>query len=406
MTRKLTIPLCILLVSSLSLWTGHKIFRYFTHHQKPIFIIKGINEGCAYKGITSCTVKAENSYKIREVRITLDDHPVETEQSKVVKAASFELPFSLDLNNLENGKHCITVEAEDASYNRNKEVKTCEFYVDNTPLKATFLEPAYKVDQGKTLHVKIQANKKLGEAKISFLSKTFNAYPESPNSTLYECFIPIECEDHPNEYVLTANISDEPKNSMQLNASVEIVKFAFKEQHRRGSINVDQEKLNQERELSINEKILDEAIGKWTKNSACEKYWNGPFDIPTQSQRFSTPHGEIRVTPERGRYLHRGIDVVNHPRSVVWASQNGKVVIKDRYFITGNTVVLDHGLGVTTLYAHLEDFADIEVGDMVKKGNKIGRIGMTGYATGYHLHWELRVNNIAVDPIEWTKKIY
>jgi murein DD-endopeptidase MepM/ murein hydrolase activator NlpD len=241
---------------------------------------------------------------------------------------------------------------------------------------------------------------------VSLISKTFKAYPESPESTIYECFIPIECEEHPNEYVLTAHLIDAPKNSLKLNASVEIVKFFFKEQHSRGSIHVSQDKLNQEKEISMNEKILDQAIGKWTQASAPEKYWNGPFDIPTQAQRLSTPHGEIRVTPERGRYLHRGIDVVNHPKSVIWASQNGKVVIKDRFFITGNTIVLDHGLGVTTLYAHLEDFADIEVGDMVKKGNKIGRIGMTGYATGYHLHWELRVNNVAVDPLEWTKKIY
>jgi murein DD-endopeptidase MepM/ murein hydrolase activator NlpD len=74
--------------------------------------------------------------------------------------------------------------------------------------------------------------------------------------------------------------------------------------------------------------------------------------------------------------------------------------------MTGNTVVLDHGLGVFTLYCHLEDFTDIEVGDSVKKGNPIGRLGMTGYASGYHLHWELRINNISVDPFEWTTSIY
>lgn len=406
MTRKLTVPLFILVLGGFGLWTGHKLFRYFTYNQKPIFILKGISENGTYGGTVTCAVKAENSYKIKEIRMTLDGHDIETEKSKIVKAASFELPFSLDLSNLNDGKHILEVEAEDASYQHNKELKTWEFQVDNMPLKGAFLESAYKVDQGKTLHVKIQANKKLAEATISLISKTFNAYPESPESTVYECFIPIECEEHPSEYVLTAHLIDAPKNSLKLNTTAEIVKFPFKEQHSRGSIHVSQEKLNQEKEISMNEKILDQAIGKWTQISAREKYWNGPFDIPTQAQRLSTPHGEIRVTPERGRYLHRGIDVVNHPRSVVWASQNGKVVIKDRFFITGNTIVLDHGLGVTTLYAHLEDFADIEVGDMIKKGNKIGRIGMTGYATGYHLHWELRVNNIAVDPIEWTKKIY
>jgi murein DD-endopeptidase MepM/ murein hydrolase activator NlpD len=136
------------------------------------------------------------------------------------------------------------------------------------------------------------------------------------------------------------------------------------------------------------------------------KMWTGEFELPTIVQRYSTPYGEIRTTPERGRYLHRAVDIVNHPKSVIWASQHGKVIIKDRYLHSGNTIVLDHGCGVFTLYYHLEDFADLEVGDAVKKGNPVGRLGMTGYATGYHLHWELRVGGMAVDPLEWTKKSF
>ena len=108
-------------------------------------------------------------------------------------------------------------------------------------------------------------------------------------------------------------------------------------------------------------------------------------------------------TPERGRYLHKAIDIVHNPRSVVWASARGKVIIKDRYLMSGNTVVIDHGMGVHSLYYHLHDFADIEVGDVVNKGAKIGRLGKTGYATGYHLHWAIHVNNVAVDPLEWTE---
>ena len=66
-------------------------------------------------------------------------------------------------------------------------------------------------------------------------------------------------------------------------------------------------------------------------------------------------------------------------------------------------MVLDHGYGVLSMFFHLEDFADIQVGQKVRKGNPIGTLGKTGYATGYHLHWEMRVNNIAIDPMQWTK---
>ena len=91
------------------------------------------------------------------------------------------------------------------------------------------------------------------------------------------------------------------------------------------------------------------------------------------------------------------------PRSVVWAPQDGIVVMKDRFAPSGNTVIVDHGLGILSLFYHLEDFADIEVGQKVAQGNPLGTIGKTGFATGYHLHWEMRINNTPVDPLQWVK---
>ena len=90
-------------------------------------------------------------------------------------------------------------------------------------------------------------------------------------------------------------------------------------------------------------------------------------------------------------------------KSVIWASQDGIVVLKNLFAHSGNTVVIDHGWGVLTLLFHLDTFAPLEVGDMIKKGKPVGTLGKTGYATGYHVHWEMRVGNVAVDPLEWTK---
>jgi murein DD-endopeptidase MepM/ murein hydrolase activator NlpD len=65
---------------------------------------------------------------------------------------------------------------------------------------------------------------------------------------------------------------------------------------------------------------------------------------------------------------------------------------------------LIHGWGIFSLFYHLDSFAgNYAVGDYVKKGNPIGKLGKTGYASGYHLHWEMRINNIEIDPLEWTK---
>ena len=149
--------------------------------------------------------------------------------------------------------------------------------------------------------------------------------------------------------------------------------------------------------------MLEQRIAQLVTQSPSKKLWKGMFIVPAAHSGFSCSFGEIRTTQEKGRYTHDGLDVLALPKSVVWATQDGKVVLKDRYEYSGNTVIVDHGLGVFSLFFHMDNFADINEGDMVKKGNPIGTVGKTGYATGYHLHWEMRIGNIPVDPLQWTK---
>ena len=140
-----------------------------------------------------------------------------------------------------------------------------------------------------------------------------------------------------------------------------------------------------------------------SQDSPHKKLWRGRFFAPVTIRAITTPFGQIRTSQQKGLYAHKAVDVVDAPRGVVWAPQDGIVVIKDRFVQTGNTIVIDHGWGVTSMLCHLEEFADINVGDPIKRGNPVGTLGKTGYATGYHLHWECRINNTPIDPIEWTK---
>ncbi|MBP7854421.1 M23 family metallopeptidase, partial [Candidatus Babeliales bacterium] len=142
-----------------------------------------------------------------------------------------------------------------------------------------------------------------------------------------------------------------------------------------------------------------------SKRSPQEKMWSGLFDVPLVMKGITTDFGVIRTSQERGRKVHKALDLIADPKSVIWASANGVIVLKDRFTHSGNTVVIDHGCGVLSMYYHLHDFTDIAVGQKVKKGHPLGRMGMTGYASGDHLHWEIRVNNIAVEPMQWTQKL-
>lgn len=402
--HKLKVPAIITIILATSFFIGKKIFKYYSHTEKPQIFIKNFKNGDTYKDTATWAISANNDYKIDTVSMQLDGQPFDFGASQKVRAQSFEIPLTLDTTTMTSGKHTLDITSIDASAHKNTSNDHYEFFVDNAPLKAAFLQTSYKVDQGKTMHVKIQANKQLQKATLSFFTKNYECAPESTTSTVYECFIPVDCEDSTGESMITAQLEDAVHNSVTLNAQGQIVKFPFKKQA--SPLNVSTKKLDEEKEISMNSKILKTAIAKWVESSPKQKLWAGAFEYPTEYTRIATPHGEIRITPERGMYYHHGIDLVNHPKQVIWASQTGKVIIKDRFLLTGNTIVLDHGLGVCSLYAHLNDFADIEVGDMVKKGNSVGTIGMTGYATGYHLHWEIIVNNISVDPIEWTQTVY
>lgn len=403
MLHKYKNPLIILTISAISLWIGSSLFSYFTYQQEPHFIVYGLEHNKSYKQIASGTINGDCGYKISHITAQLDNKPFYIDGTDSIKSKQFSIPIDIDTTKLTDGKHVLNLEATDASYNINKSTREIVFSVDNQPLKASFLQTGYKVDQGNTLHAQLQLNKQVQNAQISMMGKIFACYPEIESSTLYEAFIPIDCEDAPDEYIMNTQIIDKVGNTIKLanTATIKTVKFP-----KQKGFSVASEKLNEEKEISMNNKILSEALIKWSEDSPKQKLWKGRFEIPTVVQRITTPYGEIRVTPAKGRYLHKAIDIANSPQSVVWASQSGRVIIKDRYLMTGNTVIVDHGLGVFTHYCHLDDFADIEVGETIKKGQPIGKLGMTGYANGYHLHWELSINNQSVNPIEWTKKTF
>jgi hypothetical protein len=401
--KKTHIILTLVVTIPVTTWLGNGIVKYFSYHTPPHITLKGVDDKAYYTGTVACTIAGASDYKIATITISLDGTPLDIKTAHHIGAPSFERSFDLDTAALADGKHTLALEAYDSSYHQNKISLMREFFIDNKQLKSAFLQSEYIIEQGRSIHAQLQTNKPVKKLQVSFLSHTYECYPESEGSTIYEAFIPTDCEDIPNEYLLTAHITDAVDNTMKLTNKVKIKQAEFKKAK---GFSVAKGKLDSEKEVSMNSKILQDALLQWLKDSPKQKLWSGQFIAPCEILRISTPFGEIRTTAEKGRYHHAAVDIINHPKSTIWAAQDGKVIIKDRFLMSGNTVVLDHGLGVTSLYFHLENFADIEVGDMLKKGTPLGRLGMTGYASGPHLHWEIRINNRPVDPLQWTEKTF
>ena len=130
-------------------------------------------------------------------------------------------------------------------------------------------------------------------------------------------------------------------------------------------------------------------------------YNEGEFIVPVENARVSADFGDRRVFDyadgNEAQSVHFGIDLAAPTGTAVVASGAGKVVFAADRIITGNSVVIEHLPGLFGLYYHL-DRLDVEKGDLVRRGQQIGTVGMTGLATGPHLHWEFRIAGVPVDP--------
>jgi murein DD-endopeptidase MepM/ murein hydrolase activator NlpD len=132
------------------------------------------------------------------------------------------------------------------------------------------------------------------------------------------------------------------------------------------------------------------------KQSSPERVWSGPFVVPVPGATASR-FGARSIFNGQARNPHSGADFVSPTGTSVTAPNAGRVVLAQNLYFSGNTVVLDHGLGLFSLLAHLS-VIDVQEGDAVSSGQEIGKVGATGRVTGPHLHWAVRVNGARVDP--------
>lgn len=145
--------------------------------------------------------------------------------------------------------------------------------------------------------------------------------------------------------------------------------------------------------IQRDKRVIGRAFASWTEEAVPPLRFALPAD-----GKLSSGFGLRRVFNGRPRQPHSGLDIAAPAGTAVTAPAAGTVVETGDYFFNGKTVFIDHGQGLITMYNHL-DKIEIAAGARVARGQRIGEIGMTGRATGPHLHWTVSLNRSSVDPL-------
>ena len=131
------------------------------------------------------------------------------------------------------------------------------------------------------------------------------------------------------------------------------------------------------------------------------KYWDGVFQPPVPTSLVSSNFGVLR-SYNGGPFnvVHTGVDYGPPAGTPILVPANGVVAFSAPLDLRGNVVIIDHGMGIMTGYYHLSE-SKVSTGEPVTAGQELGIVGTTGLSTGIHLHWDMRVNGVPVNPTQW-----
>jgi len=215
--------------------------------------------------------------------------------------------------------------------------------------------------------------------------------PSAISQTNHEArlYLPMEYKASAKQYPLDITI-----NGKKHTYVLDVQAYDFKKEY----FNIDQDILDATTGNPAAANEFKAAIYPLYETFEPVEYWSGNFTLPVLNAEISSGFGDQRyingsTTPSR----HGGIDYAIDCGTDVYASNAGKIDFAKLLIITGNTVVIDHGLGLKTYYEHMTDLT-VSQGDMVEKGQLIGHVGTTGVSTGCHLHFQAMIKNQMINP--------
>jgi murein DD-endopeptidase MepM/ murein hydrolase activator NlpD len=231
----------------------------------------------------------------------------------------------------------------------------------------------------------------------TFLGRNLVSILESSNR--YIAYLPVPVFTEPGVYPLDLSLVDTGGSSATMHVNVQVLSGGY------GSENItilaDRTDLLDTNVEAAELSLIEGVMNQFTAT----RYFDGPMGLPAAAS-ISSPFGRKRsYNGGPVTRFHSGTDFAGAPGSPVLAAAAGVVVLADMLNVRGRATVIDHGWGIFTGYWHQTD-QYVQVGDVVSVGQVIGTIGSTGRVTGPHLHWELWVNGVSVDPMQWVQQSF
>ena len=247
------------------------------------------------------------------------------------------------------------------------------------------------VIQGQTLAIKVRANEDV------VLAGSFDGRPLTfvEGDGCRWALVGIHVRTPPGPYLLELTASDEAGEATQVTTIVQVAAGRFLTEHIR--LPPGAKKLLDPSLIRAENERLAAVFAAFSP----QKRWDGPFALPVEGA-ITSRFGARRAYdggPATG--YHEGVDFRAAEGTPIRAAAAGRVALAEALTVRGQAVVLDHGLGIMSGYYHLSEIA-VQTGQEVKRGALIGKAGSTGLSTGAHLHWEVRVHGVLVDPLQWT----
>ncbi len=361
-------------------------------------------------GVRSVTVAVRENNRRTEI-FTKNFSPYKSEDS---------ITFNLKNSPLREGAFEFEVKALDASLASfslgNSKTVTIPMRLDTEPPRINISTLPPNVRRGGSAVIRYTINEDVEQSGVLVNDKLFSGFKQDDGS--YICYFAFSHKLTPEEFLPKIMAKDFAGNTTTNNLRVHAIPRVFKED----IINLSDNFLerlsarlghlapnattNFERFIIINKDIRlanADFLAHLSKQTSPKSMWKGLFlRLPRAASRAG--YGDHRTYMYKGEVVdnqwHLGFDLASVRQAPIPAANTGKVIFAGELGIYGKLVVLDHGLGLMSLYSHLTNI-QAKVGDMLNKGDTLGTTGETGMAFGDHLHFGILVGGAEVTPLEW-----